>query len=74
MELDLDIFHVYCSLFVRLFVCTCESRTMAKHLVQAMPCVYCPPVPNYIVTIKGLLKSITQLLGQQCVVNSNLHS
>ena len=52
LALDLDIFfHVYCvpfHLFVRLFAC--ESMTMAKHPVQAVPFVYCPTVPNYIVT------------------------
>ena len=74
MKLALDFcifsFHVYCSIF-RLFAC--ESMTMAKHPVQAVPCVYCPPAPNYIVT-RDYKRSITQLLAQQCLVNSNIHN
>ena len=58
-------------LFVRLFAC--ESMTMAKHPVQAVPFVYCPTVPNYIVT-RDYKRSITQLLAQQCLVNSNIHN
>ena len=46
---------------------------MAKHPVQAVPFVYCPPVPNYIVT-RDYKRSITQLLAQQCLVNSNIHN
>ena len=33
-----------------MFLFACESMTMTKHPVQAVPFVYCPPVPNYIVT------------------------
>ena len=58
-------------LFVRLF--TCDSVTMAKHPVQAVPFVYYPLVPNYIVT-RDYKRSITQLLAQQCNVNSNIHN
>ena len=38
-------FGYFLSISFHLFAC--ESMTMAKHPVQAVPFVYFPPVPNY---------------------------